>query len=71
MSGQAVEKIESSVLEELIVTDTIPLRKESKKIKVLSVSPIFAEAIRRVENSESIANLYEKAVQQVGIHTKF
>ncbi|MBQ7985555.1 MAG: ribose-phosphate pyrophosphokinase [Bacteroidales bacterium] len=71
LSGQAVEKIESSVLEELIVTDTIPLRKESKKIKVLSVSPIFAEAIRRVENSESIANLYEKAVQQVGVHTKF
>lgn len=71
LSGQAIEKIEQSAIEELLVTDTIPLRKESKKIKVLSVAPIFAEAIRRVENSESIANLYEKAVQQIGLHTKF
>ncbi|MGP1515516.1 MAG: ribose-phosphate pyrophosphokinase [Bacteroidales bacterium] len=71
LSGEAVNKIENSVLEELIVTDTIPLKKESKKIKVLSVAPIFAEAIRRVENSESIADLYEKAVQQVGLQTKF
>lgn len=71
LSGDAVQKIEASDIEELIVTDTIPLKKDSKKIKVLSVAPIFAEAIRRVENSESIANLYEKAVKQVGIQTKF
>ena len=71
LSGEAVNKIEASVLEELIVTDTIPLRKESNKIKVLSVAPIFAEAIRRVESCESIAGLYEKAVQHVGLQTKF
>lgn len=71
LSADAVEKIENSAIEELIVTDTIPLRKESKKIKVLSVAPLLAEAIRRVENSESIANLYEKAVKHVGLQTKF
>lgn len=71
LSGEAIEKIENSSIEELIVTDTIPLRRESAKIKVLSVSHIFAEAIRRVQNSESIANLYEQAVAQVGVQTKF
>ncbi|MBQ9311669.1 MAG: ribose-phosphate pyrophosphokinase [Bacteroidales bacterium] len=71
LSGDAMEKIENSSIEELIVTDTIPLRKESKKIKVLSVAPLFAEAIRRVESSESIANLYEQSVKHVGVQTKF
>ncbi len=71
LSGTAIDKIEASCLEELIVTDTIPLKRESKKIKVLSVAPIFAEAIRRVESLESIANLYDKAVQHVGLQTKF
>lgn len=71
LSGDAVKKIESSTIEELIVTDTIPLRVESKKIKVLSVAPLFAEAIRRVESCESIANLYEQSVKHVGVQTKF
>jgi ribose-phosphate pyrophosphokinase len=71
LSGEAIERIEGSAIEELIVTDTIPLRRESKKIKVLSVAPIFAEAIRRVENHSSISNLYEQAVKHVGTLTKF
>ena len=71
LSGDAVNKIESSVLEELIVTDTIPLKNNTPKIKVLSVAPTFAEAIRRVENSESIADLYERAIQHIGLQTKF
>lgn len=71
LSGDAIEKIENSEIEELIVTDTIPLRRESKKIKVLSVAPLFAEAIRRVESSESIASLYEQSVKHVGVQTKF
>lgn len=71
LSGEAIDKIENSAIQELIVTDTIPLKRKSNKIKVLSVAPIFAEAIRRVESSESIANLYEEAVNQVGLHTKF
>src|SRR5574344_2259353 len=56
LSGSAVEKIEASCMEELIVTDTIPLKQISKKIRALSVAPLFAEAIRRVEYQESIAN---------------
>lgn len=71
LSGEAIEKIESSSIEELIITDTIPLKRESKKIKVLSVAPLFAEAIRRVECCESIANLFELSVKHVGLQTKF
>lgn len=71
LSGEAIEKIESSSIEELLITDTIPLKRESKKIKVLSVAPLFAEAIRRVECCESIANLFELSVKHVGLQTKF
>lgn len=71
LSSDAMEKIENSCMEELIVTDTIPLRRESKKIKVLSTASIFAEAIRRVENYESIADFYEIAVKQKGVVERF
>lgn len=71
LSGDAMEKIENSCMEELIVTDTIPLRRESKKIKVLSTASIFAEAVRRVENYESIADFYEIAVKQKGVVERF
>lgn len=71
LSGDAMEKIENSCMEELIVTDTIPLRRESKKIKVLSTASIFAEAIRRVENYESIADFYKIAVKQKGVVERF
>src|SRR5574344_604024 len=71
LSGTAVEKIEASCMEELIVTDTIPLKQISKKIRALSVAPLFAEAIRRVEYKESIANLYEMEISKKGLIIKF
>lgn len=71
LSGTAVEKIENSTMEELIVTDTIPLKQISSKIRSLSVAPIFAEAIRRVEFNESIADFYEMAISKKGVTIKF
>ena len=59
LSRDAYEKIEKSPLTELVVTDTIPLRRESSKIKVLTTASLFAEVIRRVENYESITSLYK------------
>ena len=61
LSGKAYENIESSVLEELIVSDTIPLRQSSSKVKVLSVAHLFATAIRKVHEYESISSLFIKA----------
>ncbi|MGK0390932.1 MAG: ribose-phosphate pyrophosphokinase [Maribacter sp.] len=58
LSGKAYENIESSVLEELIVTDTIPLRKKIKKIKVLSTAKLFARAIRNTHDNKSISSLF-------------
>ncbi len=60
LSGKAYENIENSVLEELVVTDTIPLKKESGKIKVLTVSTLFAKAIRKIHDNESISSLFIK-----------
>ncbi len=56
LSGKAYERVENSPLEELIVTDTIPLRKDSPKIKVLSVADLFADVINKVFNHESISS---------------
>ena len=58
MSGDAHERIRNSVLEELIVTDTIPLREENEKIRVLSVAELFAKAIGRIRDHESISSLF-------------
>ncbi|QCK14730.1 ribose-phosphate pyrophosphokinase [Mangrovivirga cuniculi] len=58
LSGKAYENIENSVLEEMVVTDTIPLKKESEKIKVLTVSDLFAKAIRKIHDHESISSLF-------------
>lgn len=58
LSGKAYENIENSVLEELIVTDTIPMKRESSKITQLSVSSLFAKAIGRVHDNESISSLF-------------
>ncbi len=55
LSGPAYERIENSQLTELIVSDTIPLKKESSKIKILSVSEIFADVIKKVYNYQSIS----------------
>lgn len=55
LSGKAYENIEKSKLTELIVTDTIPLKQESTKIKVVSIAPLFAKVINSVHNYESIS----------------
>jgi len=60
LSGKAYENIEKSVLEELVVSDTIPLKQLSPKIKVLSVSDLFAKAIRKIHDHESISSLFIK-----------
>ena len=67
LSGNAIEKIENSELEELVVSDTIPLKRESSKIRVLSCDWLFAEAIRRVTNCESLDNLYETTIHHKGV----
>ncbi|HEX7844321.1 MAG TPA: hypothetical protein VF476_00895 [Chitinophagaceae bacterium] len=58
LSGKAYENIENSVLEELIVCDTIPVKKESEKIKVISVAELFAVAIRNAFENKSITSLF-------------
>ena len=58
LSGKAYETIENSMLTELIVTDTIPLKQESPKIKVLSTAPLFAKAIANVNEHGSISDLF-------------
>ncbi len=58
LSGNAHERIENSKLEELIVTDSIPLKKESKKIRVLSCAPLFADVMHRVNTNTSIASKF-------------
>lgn len=58
LSGKAYENIEKSVLEELVVCDTIPLRKECSKIKVLSTADLFATAIRNAFENKSIHSLF-------------
>jgi ribose-phosphate pyrophosphokinase len=61
LSGKAVERIENSNLEKLIVTNTIPLQgksKSSKKIKTLSVASLFGEAIRRINKGQSVSSLF-------------
>lgn len=56
LSGKAYENIERSNIQELIVTDTIPLTRECSKIKVLSVAQLFADVLHKVTNYESISS---------------
>jgi ribose-phosphate pyrophosphokinase len=58
LSGKAYETIEKSALTEIIVTDTIPLKQESSKIKVLSVAQVFADTIEKVYNYQSISTQF-------------
>ncbi|KAB2308583.1 ribose-phosphate pyrophosphokinase [Betaproteobacteria bacterium SCN2] len=61
LSGQAVARITGSALDELVVTDTIPLRDEAKacgKIRQLSIAGLMAETIRRISNEDSVSSLF-------------
>lgn len=58
LSGSAYEKIEESSLTELIVTDSIPLKKPCDKIRVLSCAPLFAEVMHNVHANESISKTF-------------
>ncbi len=60
LSGKAYENISNSMLEEIVVTDTIPLKEANSKIKVLTVSNLFAKAIRKIHDRESISSLFIK-----------
>ena len=61
LSGNAVKNIEASELDELVVTDTIPLREDAAKctrIRQLSIAEILAETMRRISNEESVSSLF-------------
>jgi ribose-phosphate pyrophosphokinase len=61
LSGNAVQRVDESVLDELVVADTIPLRKDaqaSRKIRVLSVAGLLAETILRISNEDSVSSLF-------------
>ncbi|MDA9363688.1 ribose-phosphate diphosphokinase, partial [Polaribacter sp.] len=58
LSGGAYEKIENSALTELIVSDTIPLKKATSKIKVVSCAPLFADVMRKVQDNTSISGQF-------------
>jgi len=58
LSANAYDNIQNSALEELVVSDTIPLKHATPKIKVLTVSDLFAKAIRKIHDHESISSLF-------------
>jgi ribose-phosphate pyrophosphokinase len=61
LSGPAIKRIEESPLAELVVTDTIPLRGDARncdKLHVVSIAPLLGEAIRRINNEESVSSLF-------------
>jgi len=61
LSGNAVQRIEDSVLSEVIVSDTIPLREDartSQKIKVITFAPLIGEAIKRIHEEKSVSLLF-------------
>ena len=58
LSGPAYERVAAAAIDELVVTDTIPLKEQNEHIKVISVAPLFAEVIRRVYHDESVNNLF-------------
>ncbi|ABW20176.1 ribose-phosphate diphosphokinase [Alkaliphilus oremlandii] len=61
LSGPAIERIQNSVIKELIVTDTVPLSPEKMidKIQVISVAPVFGEAIQRIYKNISVSKLFD------------
>ena len=60
LSGKAYDRIENSKLKELIISDSIPVKNKSKKIKVLSTANLFAEVMKNVHNNKSINPFFIK-----------
>ncbi len=61
LSGPAIDRLNGSVIEEVVLTDTVPLGEKSdrtSKVKVLSVAPLLGEAIRRIHEDESVSSLF-------------
>ena len=61
LSGKAIERISQSALDELVVTDTIPLREDAlqcKRIRVVSIASLLAETMRRISNDDSVSSLF-------------
>ena len=61
LSGPAIKRIAESPLEELVITDTIPLQPDAvdcEKLRVVTVAPLLSEAIRRINNEESVSSLF-------------
>jgi len=59
LSGNAVERLDASVIESFVFTDTVPLQgKSSPKFEVISVAEIFAKAIRRIHKGDSLSELF-------------
>ncbi len=61
LSGSAIERINASDLDELVVTDTIPLSDDARncpRIRQLSVADVMAETIRRISNEDSVSSLF-------------
>ena len=60
LSGPAIERIKNSKIKELVVTNTVPIPEEKRidKIKVLSIAPLFAEAIKRINEERPLGELF-------------
>lgn len=58
LSGNAYERVRNSSMTELIVTDTLPLRQDEPKIKVISIAGLFAKALHKIYNFESVSSLF-------------
>ncbi|OGQ85797.1 MAG: phosphoribosylpyrophosphate synthetase [Deltaproteobacteria bacterium RIFOXYA12_FULL_58_15] len=61
LSGPAIQRLEESAIEKVVVTDTVPLNekaRECKKIKVLSVAPLLSKALRRIHQGDSVSSLF-------------
>ncbi|MGO1712052.1 MAG: ribose-phosphate pyrophosphokinase, partial [Senegalia sp. (in: firmicutes)] len=61
LSGPAIERLEESVIEKLIITDSIPLSEEKQidKIEIVSIAPLFADAINRIYSNKSVSKLFK------------
>ncbi len=61
LAGPAIERLKNSPIRELVVTNTVPIpeEKQIEKIKILSIAPLFAEAIRRINEAKPLGDLFK------------